>query len=186
MSSIIRDAETGQSLSVNREGRALTSSVNTAHAMHHSEHGDTFHITSGFLTTGSVAGEFRGVLFFKNLLPTNNILIGTAAIQSVAPLKVNVYKNATSMSNGVLLTPSNSNFASSSEINSDVETGGATSVITGGVLQASFINTVGLRLRFDGSIILGPLDTISVEVAPLSAAATETTVFMEVWKTHTR
>jgi len=184
--SIIRDAGTGVAAHVNGEGKLQTTSVDVPHIMHHTEEGDTFMITTDFVTSSATADDSRSMFYLKNTSTTKRLFMGFLNTASEVSGKWIMVKNPTSISNSTAIGSENAHFSDSTTVSVAAEKGGATSDTTGGTAIGHWIQGAAQPFvaNMKGSIVLGPNDSIAIEFAPFAAAAGEVSVAMLVWADH--
>jgi len=181
--SIIRDASSGTAAKIDSEGSLLTTAVERPIIMHNSMNGDTFLISSGFVTSSATADDSRAIMYVKNTSTTKRMFLGFMTVGSEVPGKFLISKNPTSISNSTALTPANLNFTDATTLDATAEVGGATSDTTGGTEIMHWMQggPSVFASHYRGSIILGPNDSIAVEFAPFSAAAGEVSLDLLAW-----
>lgn len=175
---------TGDLLKVDSEGQAHVRAQSHKEVRHHSGKGDAYCVQSGYVTSSASADQFASILYFKNDSTTKSVYIGLMRTCNEVAAKWRVIKNPTSISNSTSITPENSNFSSSKAIDATAEYGSATSTTTGGTVFGTWINGGPAHSVTDmgGGIILGPKDSIVLEMAPFAAAAGEVCCLLEVWQ----
>jgi len=183
---IKRDASTMRSQDITIDGQALVQAETHTESRHHSSDGDTYIVQSSFITSSATADTFVSILFLKNDSTTKEIHIGYFRTCNEVPSKWKLIKNPTSISNPTIITPRNMNFGSARVIDATVNSGSATSATTGGNEMGTWIqNGPGHSdPDFGGALILGPGDSIALEMAPFSSVAGEVCTTIEVWQTE--
>lgn len=182
---IIEDGQgKGQLAYVTNEGQIFVLAETHSESRHHSGLGETFILSSGFITSSAVADTFVSIIYFKNTSTTKNMHVGFFSTWSEVSSKWKLIKSATSISNSTATTAANMNISSPKTLEATVEYGSATSATTGGTTIAEWISPgPGFSANnFNGSFILGPTDVFVLEMAPFAAAAGEVSVLAEVWQ----
>lgn len=174
----------GNTAKVDEEGQLRTRAQVHTEPRHHSEAGQVFSISSGFLVSGAVADTFNAFMFIKNLSTILNVHIGLIAFNSEVAAKWRMIKNPESMSNPTVITPENMNFSKVAAFDGLCQAGGATSAFTGGVELVPLMSppTGSFFADLTGSLVLGPEDSLGIEMAPFAAAAGDLSLGVQAWQ----
>ncbi len=183
---IIRDASTQKAAIVDSEGFLYSLSQVHTEARHNAGLGRSFLLSSGFVTCSATGDTFASIFYFKNSSTTKVIHFGYFRTCNEVPAKWRMIKNPTSISNSTAITPLNLNFESNVVLDATAEFGSATSTTTGGTEIATWIQPGPGHSDPDwaGGLILGPNDSIALEMAPFASVAGEVCITNEVWQTE--
>ncbi len=182
---IKRDASTQRSQDVTIDGQALVQAEVHTEARHHSERGEAFIVRSGFVTSSATADVFVSLIFLKNDSTTKQLHIGYLRTCNEVAAKWKLIRNPTSISNPTAVIPLNMNFTSAKTFDGTAQSGSATSTTTGGTEMGTWIQGGPGHSDPDwsGSFILGPNDSIALEMAPFASVAGEICTTFEIWQT---
>lgn len=171
---------------VNGEGQVFTLSEIQTEARHVAEEGDAFFISSGFLTHSNAADATTAMMWFRNDSNTMDIHVGYLRTCNEVAGKWQMFSGVTALDNTpATITPANSNIGSTTTMDATIEASDtAGSAFTGGLAISQWIQNAGHSIQaFDGSLILGPQQSIGITFAPFAtASANEACITMQAWQ----
>lgn len=189
---VIKDgAGTGKSAKVDDDNRLLTATIAEPYNAHVSkEDGLSFILASDFVSL-STTGSFNGIMYIKNTSASNNMFIQRIRVcgTETGSIQCRLISNPTA---GTLVSDANAadqlnaNLSSSNQFSAQglvyAASGDGKTVTDGSNLSNFIIRSPGHGIQeYEGSIILGPGDSIALTCKP-SAATTlcaEAQVFVE-------
>lgn len=174
----------GHFLEINKDGQALTQSEIHKEIKQHSTIGEAFVITSGFISVSATADQTSALLYIKNTSTTKSILINRVQPNSEVAAKWRLKVDPTGLSASTATAAVNMNRSSSNTLDATVEYGAQDATVTGGTVLADWIVPGGAAdFSLEGALILGPNDSLAVEVIPFAAATGgEASVNVECWQ----
>jgi len=173
MPETIKGGSNGNICEVDTFGNLQTWGVNIPEISHHTQHGHNFWIASDFVSLTTAAG-FSGVFYLKNTHATRIIAMGFLRTCNDQVCQWKTFTNPTGgtlISGGTATTAYNANVSSGKTLSATVLGGADGQTVTGGSQVGQWINNTGHSLQwFDGSVILGPGDSIAVTAKPAADA----------------
>lgn len=180
---VIKNGATGDTLIVNAEGQAQVMAEVQGQATHNAELGNTFIISSGFISASATADTTSAILYVKNTSTTKKIHLGLFRTCNEAAMKWIMKTGATALSSETLVTPLNSLVGDAATLDATVNIGAQNATVTGGTTFASWINNVGHSSPdYRGAIILNPNQTFTLECLPFASVAAEVCITIECWQ----
>lgn len=161
---IIKDPAKSYAAHVSEEGRLQANAVMSGIEAHHSYvHGSTFTI---FNATVTMDGNDRTILHFQNTSSLENFFLTKICFShqdtSGTP-KMGLYLGSAYSAGGAAFTPANLNANMSVTASATVYTGDNITVTGGTLFCAQFLPT-SLLLPWDGSVVVGPNNTLHVNL----------------------
>jgi len=173
------------SMMVGDTGRAYVNAVSRETKLDAAEKGDGYWIHSHYVALTTTA-SFSGILYLKNTHSTDEVHIGNLRTCGTGTgyLQWQIYKNPTTgtlISAGTAITPVNASFSSSNDMQADAIKGADALTITDGTLMGTWTDGTPGHSTTDlgGTIILGPGDSVAIDVKP--SVAQEVCTTWQVW-----
>lgn len=160
----------GSKAGVDRNNRLLTTTINANVFLNGSVEGDAYFIGSPIINL-TTANE-SAIIFIKNNedepLILGQFFVIAEATTGGAPnmIRVNWYKNPTSVSSGTATSALNQNFGSSKLLDADIEYGAEGSAVTGGSLAATISFPIGVFNTIDANLTLEKGSSVVVTYVP--------------------
>ncbi len=171
----------GNKAGVNANNRLLTRTINENLFLYGAEEGDAFFIGAPIINL-TTANE-SAILFIKNNedepLILGQFFITAEATTGGAPnmIRVNWYKNPTSISSGTATFPLNQNFGSSKVLDADIEYGAEGSAVTGGSLAATLTFPIGVSNTIDANLVLEKGSSVAITYVPPAGNTSANVIF---------
>ena len=160
----------GNKAGVDRTNRLLTRTINENTFLYGAEEGDAYFIGAPIINLTS-ANE-SAILYIKNnedsplILGQFFIIAESTTGGSPNMVRVNFYRNPTSISSGTATSALNQNFGSSKVLNADIEYGVEGSTITGGALAATLSFPIGTFNTIDANLVLEKGSSVVISYDP--------------------
>jgi len=172
-------------LEIGSTGRASVDAVAISQRLHSAHHGDAYWIHSHYVSL-TTTGSFSGIMYLKNTHSENNVHLSTVrtCCSEIGAFKWQAIKNPTAgtlITGGTSVTPVNSNFTSNRDMTATAIKGADGLDITDGEMMGTWTDGgPGHSVsEIDGTIILGPGDSIAIECQP--SVATDVCTTWQVW-----
>lgn len=184
--SVTRDPSTHDGQKVNSEGQASVIAEVQTEARHVAQKGNVFLVASGFITHINTALTFTDLFWMKNTSTTKDIHIGYLRTCNEVAGRWQMYEGVTALDNTpTTIEADNMKLGSATPLDATLEAADSTAAaFTGGTVIAQWIQGVGHSIQpFEGSLILGPNQSIGLSFAPAATASTnEACITMQVWQ----
>lgn len=182
---IIKNGNTGDTWTINPEGQGLVRAEAQAQSAHNAISGRTFMISSGFASASATANTTSAALFIQNTSTTKNLYLGIVRTCGEVPFKWVMKSGATAMSSETSSSPLNMKLGDPTTLDAIVNIGAQDATVTGGAVLMTWINGVGHSSPdYQGSLILGANETITLEVLPFESVVggSEACISIECWQ----
>jgi len=172
-------------LMIGDDSRAYVDAVNREAKLAAAEKGDGYWIHSHFVPLTTTA-SYSGILYLKNDHPDDEVHIGILRTCGTGTgyLQWQIHKNPTTgtlISAGTAITPVNAKFLSNNTMNATAIKGVDGATITDGTIMGTWTDGTPGHSTTDlgGTIIVGPGDSVAIDVKP--SVATEVCTTWQVW-----